>query len=183
MICDLRLAKARQRSSRLGLLLSILDIAADELVVSDTVNVVSDGRQLASWFRNISDEDLTTESLSVVDLPQTATRTDFRVGMSAQAEGQLDVLRGIAPDAVVPKRVDLSVLGDGRVGVAGQLAETGFGAALAVPGDVDGDGVADVVVGVPGLDRARVRSGADGTFLYSVGESVIGHPWERSLKV
>ena len=158
-----------------SLLLSILDIAADELVVSDTVNVVSDGRQLASWFRNISDEDLTTESLSVVDLPQTATRTDFRVGMSAQAEGQLDVLRGIAPDAVVPKRVDLSVLGDGRVGVAGQLAETGFGAVPRPTGPEYG-GELVIRYGVGGSNAANlVAAFLDASPTYVADRSLSGN--------
>lgn len=158
-----------------ALLLSVLDIAADEVVVSNTINVISDGRDLASWFRGISDDDLVTESLHVLDLPTTASRTDSRVAMTAQAEGQLDILRGISPDAIVPKRVDLSVLGSGRVAVAEQLVMVDFGA---VPRPATPDQTAELTIryGLGGDGAANlVAAFLDATPTFVADDSLFGN--------
>ncbi|MCP3937819.1 MAG: hypothetical protein GY708_20925, partial [Actinomycetia bacterium] len=92
------------------LLFSILDIAADELVVSNSFSVVGDGRLLARWFADLDDDDLVTMSLDVFDHPVTEARNnEYRLGMTALAEPQLDVFRGIPLEAVVPKRVEVSI--------------------------------------------------------------------------
>jgi len=123
-----------------GLLFGVLDIAADELVVSNSFDVVGDGRNLAAWFGGIEDDDLLTMSLKVEDLPKTPEHGDeFRLGMLAEAEGQLDIFRGIGPFDVVPKRVDVTVLGTERAVVSEGLAELDFDASSAT--SVSGDEV------------------------------------------
>ncbi|MFT7616859.1 MAG: hypothetical protein ACI97A_000489, partial [Planctomycetota bacterium] len=56
----------------------------------------------------------------------------------------------------------------------GTAAQDEFGAALAGAGDVNGDGIPDVIIGIPGADSngsnagsAQVFSGADGSLLHS----------------
>jgi len=115
-----------------ALLFGVLDIAADELAVSNSFDIVGDGRNLAAWFGGIEDEDLLTMSLAVQDLPNTAQHgNEFRLGLLAEAEGQLDIFRGIGPFDVVPKRVDVPVLGAERASVSEGLAELGFDATSA----------------------------------------------------
>ncbi len=49
--------------------------------------------------------------------------------------------------------------GDGRVawtGLYGEEQDIGFGGSLAAPGDWDGDGLGDIAVGAPGMDRSGV---------------------------
>ena len=62
------------------------------------------------------------------------------------------------------------------ISIPGSLPDEGFGSAVASPGDVDGDGVPDVAVGVPDGDWAgspqgvvRLHSGATGALLWEVG--------------
>ncbi|MGH8095118.1 MAG: integrin alpha [Chthoniobacterales bacterium] len=50
----------------------------------------------------------------------------------------------------------------------GDEAGAAFGSALANAGDVDGDGVSDIVVGAPGEGRVHVFSGKTGNLLYSI---------------
>lgn len=56
---------------------------------------------------------------------------------------------------------------------SGDQAQDGFGAAVASAGEVNGDGVQDIVVGTlrttgPGQEYARVFSGADGSVLHTL---------------
>ncbi len=109
------------------LLFSILDIAADELVVSNSFSVVGDGRLLARWFADLDDDDLVTMSLDVFDHPVTEARNnEYRLGMTALAEPQLDVFRGIPLEAVVPKRVEVSIRAEDQNDVVAGLTEIGF---------------------------------------------------------
>jgi hypothetical protein len=50
----------------------------------------------------------------------------------------------------------------------GDEAGAAFGSALANAGDVDSDGVSDIVVGAPGEGRVYVFSGKTGNLLYSI---------------
>ena len=50
----------------------------------------------------------------------------------------------------------------------GDEAGAAFGSALTNAGDVDGDGVSDIVVGAPGEGRVHVFSGRTGNLLYSI---------------
>ena len=94
------------------LLISVLSIASEELVVSNTLNIVSDGSDLSGWFRGFADESLETHSLDVFFLPiSPAHGNESRVGMKDSAETQLDVFRGIRIDDVVPKRVSIDLRG------------------------------------------------------------------------
>ncbi len=98
------------------LLVSILNIASEELSVSNTFTVVGDGSDLASWFRGFGEENLETMSLDVYDLPVTEARNnEFRLGMTSRAEPQLDIFRGIELDDVVPKRVEVLLRGPSAV--------------------------------------------------------------------
>ncbi len=154
-----------------SLLLDVLDIAADELVVSNSFSVVSDGRSLAGWFRGIEDDDLVTMSLEVADLPVTAERNnEYRLEMTSAAEGQLDIFRGIGPLDVVPKRVDVEVIGSPDV-VEG-LAELGFvaNAANGDPGDV-----VRIRYGLGGHDAANlVAAFLDSSVEFVVDEDLFG---------
>jgi len=66
---------------------------------------------------------------------------------------------------------------------SGQLAADRLGWSLAGLGDVDGDGVSDIAIGVPfapqgsvQMGRAELRSGADGALLYTVdGDAALDH--------
>ncbi len=111
----------------------------------------------------------------------------------ADADGHPEVLVGIPyHDASDPGRVllleaapftsPLVIPGDG-------LADTGFGDVLAAAGDVDNDGVVDLLSGEPfdgtsfgGAGRARVWSGRDGALLHDVyGDAAwVGLGWAVS---
>jgi len=52
--------------------------------------------------------------------------------------------------------------------IAGDAAGDHFGFAVAGPGDVNLDGVPDVLIGAPGGNYARVASGADGATLFTL---------------
>ncbi len=156
-----------------ALLLEVLDIAADELVVSNSFSVVGDGRNLASWFSDIDDDSLFTDSLDVVDLPKTATRTDDRLGFGSQAEAQLDIFRGIDPLDVVAKRIDLTVLGPNRVAVADALNEVDF---LAVPRPAESGGELIIRYGIGGHQAANlVAAYLDATVEFVADDSLFGH--------
>jgi len=59
----------------------------------------------------------------------------------------------------------------------GPNAGDAYGASLASVGDLNGDGLPDVVIGAPGNDAANVYSGATGTLIYSW--SVSSNPTEN----
>ncbi len=111
-------------------LIEVLDIAADTVVTSNSFSVVSDGKDLADWFSGFGSEQLDTMALAVFDLPPTPEHgNESRLGMLPQAQDQLDIFRGIDPDDVVPKRVELSVVGPDRstaVAVGDALEALGF---------------------------------------------------------
>ena len=111
-------------------LIEVLDIAADTVVTSNSFSVVSDGRDLADWFSGFGSDQLDTMSLAVFDLPATPEHgNEARLGMLPQAEDQLDIFRGINPDDVVPKRVEVTVVGLDRSSAAtvgGALDALGF---------------------------------------------------------
>ncbi|MEZ5280422.1 MAG: LCP family protein [Acidimicrobiales bacterium] len=141
-----------------GLLLEVLDIAADELAVSNSFSIVGDGRDLATWFRDLEDEDLVTMTLDVFDLPVDASRNnEYRLGLVDNDNNQriLDIFRGIPVDAVVPKRVEVSIRADGQDQVASDLAGLGFeiGTQWAAA-----DGVEGVAIryGIGGTDAANL---------------------------
>ncbi len=139
------------------LLISLLNIASEELAVSNTFSVVGDGSDLASWFRDFSDENLETLSLDVRDLPVTASRNnEFRLGMLSSAEMQLDIFRGIDPDDVVPNRVDVSLTGSSaaRSAVRDDLVALGFGIGMQSSAS-DADSVR-VLYGIGGHDAANL---------------------------
>lgn len=134
-------------------LLEVLDIAADELAVSNSFGIVSDGRDLATWFRGLEDDDLETMTLDVFDLPVDASRDNqYRLGLSDTElnERILDIYRGIPMDAVVAKRVDVSVRADGAEEVVDALGQIGFG-------------IETVWAGVEGIDGVAVRYGIGGS--------------------
>jgi len=167
------------------LLLSLLNIAAEELVVSNTFNIVGDGSDLAGWFRNFDDEDLVTASLDVEFLRITAARDNqSRVGMTEAAEVQLDVFRGIRPDDVVPKRVSVELVGSDQqsLAVSEGLAEIGFGivsrsmgvpagSATVVRYGLGGDGAATLVAAYldGDVEFSTSDSLAPGTVLVEIG--------------
>jgi LCP family protein required for cell wall assembly len=156
-----------------ALLLDVLDIAADELVVSNSFSVVSDGRNLASWFSGIDDDSLFTDSLDVVDLPKNATRTDDRLGFGPGAEAQLDIFRGINPLDVVAKRIDLTVLGLNRVTVSDALNEVDF---VAVPRPTESGGELVIRYGIGGHQAANlVAAYLDATVDFVADDSLFGH--------
>jgi len=169
------------------LLLSLLNIASEELVVSNTLNIVGDGSDLAGWFRDFEDEDLETASLDVQFLRIAAVR-DFqsRVGMTEAAEIQLDVFRGIGLDDVVPKRVTVEVVGPNERTrpMSDGLAEAGFvvgsravaetaRAATVVRYGAGGDGAATLVAAyLDGeIEFATSDSVAAGTVVVEIGDS------------
>jgi len=91
-------------------------------------------------------------------------RADFVVG----APGKADEDAGLA-------NVGMAYILNGKNGrlIAtledpGVVAGAHFGTAVANAGDVDGDGVSDVVVGAPGESRVHVFSGATRNLLYSI---------------
>jgi len=49
-------------------------------------------------------------------------------------------------------------------------ADVEFGLSLTAIGDVNGDGVADLLVGAPGADKAFIISGSDQTVLRSISD-------------
>ncbi len=139
-----------------SLLFSILDIAADELIVSNSFSVVGDGRLLSQWFRDLDDDDLATMSLDVFDHPVTAAHdNEYRLGMTALAEPQLDVFRGIPLEAVVPKRVEVSLQADEHGEVAAGLTEIGFEIGTEWFGSTGDEGVR-VRYGIGGEDAANL---------------------------
>jgi len=168
------------------LLLSLLNIAAEELVVSNTLSIVGDGSDLAGWFRDFEDEDLETASLDVQFLRITAARNfQSLVGMTETAEIQLDVFRGIGPDDVVPRRVTVEVVGPNERGrpISDGFAEAGFvvgpravgepvRAATVVRYGAGGDGAATLVAAyLDGeIEFATSDSVAAGTVVVELGD-------------
>jgi LCP family protein required for cell wall assembly len=83
---------------------AVLGVIAESISVSNTLNVVSDGLDLAGWFRDFGSEALVTEALDVYELPN---RPNSRLGMTEAAATQLDILRGVDEDDVVSDRVSI----------------------------------------------------------------------------
>ena len=123
-----------------GQLNRVLRIITDTVTISNTLDVFGDGPDLAAWFGDFGSDDLVSEQLAV-----TATgdgTTDLT--LAPEADIQLDRLRGIEPGAVVPARVDVTVVGANpvaRQGVVVGLASRGFSAEGQTGADHQGPGV------------------------------------------
>jgi LCP family protein required for cell wall assembly len=122
----------------------VLTVVSQSVKVSNTLNVVGDGLDLADLFRSFGSDELVTESLAVEEIGT----SDFRLAMLPEAEIQLDVLRGVDPDDVVPGRVDLHVVSEDGSDVQAfvdAMASVGF--------DVDDDGdLDDLEAGAAGTE-------------------------------
>ena len=160
------------------LLISMLNIASEELSVSNTFSIVGDGSDLAAWFRGFGDENLQTMSLDVYDLPVTAERNDeYRLGMKSSAELQLDIFRGIDLDDVVPNRVEVLLRGSSAIRgpVRDQLVDLGFRIG---PQASSSDAVDATIVsyGIGGHDAATlVAAFIDGGVVYQRVENLEGN--------
>lgn len=93
---------------------------------------------------------------------------DFAVGTPGSDIGGEDGVQNVGAVFVYSGKTGqlIRTLNDPPRG--GAEAGAAFGSALANAGDVDGDGVQDVVVGAPGEGRVYVFSGHSGNLLYSM---------------
>ena len=57
-----------------------------------------------------------------------------------------------------------------RIGNPNSATDAAFGTSVAGIGDVNGDGIGDLVVGAPGLDKVWIISGKDRSVLRTVGD-------------
>ncbi|HCB37135.1 MAG TPA: hypothetical protein DEP66_02715, partial [Acidimicrobiaceae bacterium] len=106
----------------------VLDIAADAVATSDTLNVVSDGLRLAAAFQDFDfDAGVEQYELSVVDVIEPGR---WALGLFDERHNErvLDVFRGIGWHDVVESRVSVRVSGQQRWDVAAQLTALGFDA-------------------------------------------------------
>ena len=127
-------------------------------MVSNTFSVIGDGSDLASWFREFGIESLETMSLEVFDIEvSAATNNESRLGMRQEAEPQLDIFRGIGPEDVVPKRVNVALRGPSelRSAVEAGLADVGFGIGRQSSASV-ADQTTRVLYGLGGDDAATL---------------------------
>lgn len=85
-------------------------------------------------------------------------------------DGELESVAAVVDLHVAPRAVALAQLGAATEGfrINGQFSQDGSGEDVAVAGDVNGDGLADVVVGAPFADLGMFGSGADGGLAYVV---------------
>jgi hypothetical protein len=57
-----------------------------------------------------------------------------------------------------------------RIGNPNPVANAAFGTSVAGIGDVNGDGIGDLIVGAPGLDKVSIISGRDQSVLRTIGD-------------
>ncbi|WP_419944751.1 LCP family protein [Candidatus Poriferisodalis sp.] len=107
-------------------LLTMLDVAADHLSASDTLNIVNDGRRLAADFAGMDFErDLEEYELRVQD-DQDPVPWSLALAPDPHNQRVLDVFRGIGWDDIVESRVRVQVTGTQRHQIAAELRRLGF---------------------------------------------------------
>ncbi|MBL7009401.1 MAG: FG-GAP repeat protein [Planctomycetes bacterium] len=125
---------------------------------------------------------------------QVVGRTEYgSLGFSVSGSGDLDG-DGL-PDALVGEPVSTSSTGRVAAGAVlvlsgisgaelrrfeGSWMSASLGLSVADPGDVDGDGVADVLAGAPGAKPGGVKSGA--AYLYSGATGALIHRFDGPLE-
>ena len=57
-----------------------------------------------------------------------------------------------------------------RIGNPNPASSAAFGISVAGIGDVSGDGIGDLIIGAPGLDKVSIISGKDQSVLRTVGD-------------
>jgi len=115
------------------------------------------------------------------------TVPEGRFGQAVATPGDLDA--DAVPDALVgapcPAGVGRAVLISGATHQAaatyfGAEARDSFGHAVAAAGDVDGDGVGDVIVGAPGSDSAAIDAGRAYVFAAAGGPAFLAPAGEAA---
>lgn len=122
---------AKQLAAQAGDLTKVrswLDVAAEAVATSDTINIVSDGLELAGEFRAINfDRDVEQYSLDVRDSREQGP-VPWSLSLLANDHNRrvLDVFRGVRYDDVVEWRVQVEVTGPRANRVGAQLRALDF---------------------------------------------------------
>lgn len=133
---DFAISAAKQLAAQAGDLTKVrswLDVAADNVATSDTINIVTDGLELARDFAAVNfDRDVEQYSLSVRDSREQGP-VPWSLNLLANDANRrvLDVFRGIRYDDVVEWRVRVEVTGPQASRVAAGLRGVGFEVAFA----------------------------------------------------